>query len=274
MNCKALLVSTLSLLLVAAYAAAQPADLTAPPYPDRKPADAHAFSPPMTGEGYGVDSYTAIVIAPVEFQPYGPSLGYTSYPGGHIGAQTGDGFRYFHAPVHIPTGARIHGLVGVYYDNSVSGYVKLILRHWTCPGNAACTDTDLVDVTSPIAGTPGYATFEPEISPPLTWINFGEPINNINYANLILFFSEATSDLRIGPVGVFISRQVSPAPAVASFIDVPTNHWAFQHIEALAASQITAGTGGGYFSPDANVTRAQMAVFLAKALGLFWFDYP
>jgi hypothetical protein len=30
------------------------------------------------------------------------------------------------------------------------------------------------------------------------------------------------------------------------------------------------GCGGGNFCPDAAVTRGQMAVFLAKALGLHW----
>ncbi len=72
--------------------------------------------------------------------------------------------------------------------------------------------------------------------------------------------------------GVFAAYrlQVSPAPATASFTDVPTDHWAFQGIEALAASGITRGCGGSKFCPDDNVTRAQMAVFLSKALGLHW----
>ena len=39
--------------------------------------------------------------------------------------------------------------------------------------------------------------------------------------------------------------QVSPAPAVATFNDVPTSDFGFQYIEALVASGITGGTGGG-----------------------------
>jgi hypothetical protein len=62
--------------------------------------------------------------------------------------------------------------------------------------------------------------------------------------------------------------QVSPAPASATFADVPTSHPFFQFVEALAASGITAGCGGGNFCPDAPITRGQMAVFLAAALGL------
>ena len=45
---------------------------------------------------------------------------------------------------------------------------------------------------------------------------------------------------------------------------------AWPHIEALASSGITVGCGAGVFCPDATLTRRQMAVFLAKALGLDW----
>jgi hypothetical protein len=41
----------------------------------------------------------------------------------------------------------------------------------------------------------------------------------------------------------------------------------FQFIEALYASGITGGCGAGNYCPDNPVTRGQMAVFLAKALG-------
>jgi hypothetical protein len=62
--------------------------------------------------------------------------------------------------------------------------------------------------------------------------------------------------------------QVSPAPSMATFNDVPTDDPGFQYIEALAASGITQGCGGGNYCPDVTVTRRQVAVFLAKALGL------
>jgi hypothetical protein len=65
-------------------------------------------------------------------------------------------------------------------------------------------------------------------------------------------------------------RSVSPAPGTATFADVPVSDGAFQYIEALVASGVTAGCGGGNFCPDATLTRRQMAVFLSKALGLHW----
>ena len=74
----------------------------------------------------------------------------------------------------------------------------------------------------------------------------------------------------IGAVRINWRRQVSPAPLVATFNDVPTSHPQFQFVEALAASGVTAGCGGGNYCPNASLTRGQMAVFLAKALGLHW----
>lgn len=62
--------------------------------------------------------------------------------------------------------------------------------------------------------------------------------------------------------------QVSPAPGSATFPDVPVSDFGFQYVEALAASGITGGCGGGLYCPDNPVTRRQMAIFIAKALGL------
>ena len=66
------------------------------------------------------------------------------------------------------------------------------------------------------------------------------------------------------------TTSLSPATGTATFGDVPTTHLFFQYVEALAAAGITSGCGGGNFCPDAAVTRGQLAVFLAKALGLHW----
>jgi hypothetical protein len=63
---------------------------------------------------------------------------------------------------------------------------------------------------------------------------------------------------------------VSQAPGTPTFNDVPGSDPAYQFVEALAASGITSGCGNGNFCPDAALTRRQMAVFLAKALGLHW----
>ena len=78
------------------------------------------------------------------------------------------------------------------------------------------------------------------------------------------------ADVALGGVRITWHRQVSPPPATATFPDVPTNHPFFQYVEALNAAGITAGYGNGNFGVNDPITRGQMAVFLAKALGLHW----
>jgi hypothetical protein len=50
------------------------------------------------------------------------------------------------------------------------------------------------------------------------------------------------------------------------FADVPAAHPFAAWIEELAALGVTGGCGGGNYCPESPVTRAQMAVFLLKAL--------
>ena len=104
----------------------------------------------------------------------------------------------------------------------------------------------------------------------------GHTVDNLNcsYSVRVVF-----SQPQIGCFGAALQvqkfrvtwvRQVSPAPAVATFNDVPTSHPFFQFVEALSKSGITGGCGGGNYCPDQPLTRGQMAVFLAKGLGLAW----
>lgn len=57
-----------------------------------------------------------------------------------------------------------------------------------------------------------------------------------------------------------------PRAALSRFADVPPDHPFWGYVEALAASGITAGCGGGNFCPDTLVNRAQMSVFLGRAI--------
>jgi hypothetical protein len=85
-------------------------------------------------------------------------------------------------------------------------------------------------------------------------------------------FSGSPHPLGLGGVRITWRREVSPHEASPVFSDVPLDDAARRYIEALAASGITAGCGPGVYCPDASLTRRQMAVFLAKALGLHWVD--
>ncbi len=93
--------------------------------------------------------------------------------------------------------------------------------------------------------------------------------NNLDHQYVLTVEQDASARPQFfGGVEVWWHRTVSPAPAVATFADVPTSHVFFQFVEALAASGITGGCGNGNFCPDAPITRGQMAAFLSKALGL------
>jgi hypothetical protein len=53
-----------------------------------------------------------------------------------------------------------------------------------------------------------------------------------------------------------------------SFSDVAADAWYERAVSFIAAREITTGTGGGYFSPEAKLTRGQFIVMLMKAYGL------
>lgn len=109
--------------------------------------------------------------------------------------------------------------------------------------------------------TPGCATFPVNMVP--------ETINNLNNNYIIDVSSGPTSSTRFKAVRVNYRLQVSAAPATATFPnDVPTSHPFFRFVEAMAASGLTGGCGPGSFCPDTPVTRGQLSVFLASALGL------
>ena len=104
----------------------------------------------------------------------------------------------------------------------------------------------------------------------LTLTTFSVPFTQKNAENRMAILVTPSSTVKINGLVIGYQLQVSPAPATATFNDVPTSDFAFQYIEALAASGITGGCGGGNYCPDTFVTRRQMAIFISKALGLQW----
>jgi hypothetical protein len=54
--------------------------------------------------------------------------------------------------------------------------------------------------------------------------------------------------------------------AIPYFSDVPDTHWAFNYIQKMFEDGITTGCGGSNYCPGNNVTRAQMAAFMMRAL--------
>ncbi|AFZ11209.1 S-layer domain-containing protein [Crinalium epipsammum PCC 9333] len=74
--------------------------------------------------------------------------------------------------------------------------------------------------------------------------------------------------LTTGTVTPIVAPLLLPTPAFAqstSFSDVPSNYWANDFIQALAARNIIAGFTDGTFRPETPVTRAQFAAMISKA---------
>lgn len=82
-------------------------------------------------------------------------------------------------------------------------------------------------------------------------------------------------------MAVFIARAVAggdakvPAPSGRpTFSDVGIDHWAYKYIEFLNKLGVAGGYPDGQYHPEYKVTRDQMAVFMARAIGLEPFDNP
>jgi|GEM_PF-1313356 len=190
-----------------------------------------------------------------------------SQSGGDQFADDGNGYRfllsttsggYMGAPVQLPAGAMIDAIGGsicsgmtgtmtvALFDGEVFGNLIEMLGSFTSFPNGLC-DVEETAVNQPYGQT---------LEHPLYFVIHWE--------------GPMDGTLRFNDVYVRYHLTVSPAPGVATFGDVPTNHPFFQYVEALAASGVTAGCGNGNFCPDQPLTRGQMAVFLSKALGLSW----
>jgi hypothetical protein len=74
-------------------------------------------------------------------------------------------------------------------------------------------------------------------------------------------------------MAVYISRalaggdeHVPTGPATATFSDVPTDHWAYRWVEYAVDNDIVQGYDDATYRPALEVDRAQMAVFIARAI--------
>jgi hypothetical protein len=94
--------------------------------------------------------------------------------------------------------------------------------------------------------------------------------NSMNNYDISVAVTGTDATTRFQAVRIAYMLQISPAPGMATFSDVPVGAPFFQEIEALAAAGISAGFGDGTFRPNNPVTRGAVAAFLARALGLHW----
>jgi hypothetical protein len=208
---------------------------------------------------YGTAAKTFLALTPWDFHPVVSNTTYqlNNTAIGQTKSRTG-GSQLFKAPVHLPAGALVTEVETVFCDtSSVAGFSSSLLIQPRMAVGSFVTIANSTNVEAPgcVDRTATFAT----------------PVqidNNANSYHVEIFMGAADTTIQFGSARVGYVLQVSPAPAVATFSDVPTSHPFFQHVEALARSGITSGCGSGNFCPDAPLTRGQMAVFLSIGLGL------
>jgi hypothetical protein len=220
------------------------------------PAQLNSFAriQPMEG-GYGIADYSFISISASGFAPNGSNISGIDFSG-NKSYTSGNTIQY--ANVELPQGANIDGMTVWGTDGDAASNILFELRRFNIESPA----TSVVVASHTSSGTGNVALF---VASAVT-----EHVDNYR-RNYGVWVNNSSSLNSFRGVTIWFHRRILPAPASASFEDVPTGHGFFQFVEALKASGITTGcTDATHFCPDLAVTRGQMAAFLARALGLHW----
>lgn len=206
-----------------------------------------------------VDPTVTTLLAP----SFGPRLSADAYE------EDLDGWRntltagpaIFRAGLDVPTGARLTAFELEACDTDAAADVSARLLECGSGPSLLCTPvTGASVITTSAAGCARFLS-----------TSVDHVVDNRLFSYMVeVTDPSATTTTTFRSVRVSWKRQVSPAPAQATYADVPPGHFAFRYVEALARAGITGGCAPTQFCPDAAVSRAQMAVFLAVALGLHW----
>jgi len=142
---------------------------------------------------------------------------------------------------------------------------------------AAVTGTLLLDPDfsgSPITGVPPLEvsftnrTLSPE--PVVSWLwDFGDGMTSAAYEPVHTYDSPGTYTVSLTAVTATQSAtrtRTAYVTAYDGFRDVPPDHWAYDSIMACYRAHIVAGYADGYYRPEVTVSRAQMAVFISRAV--------
>ena len=211
---------------------------------------------------YGTSHISYQRIGLTEFTPADSSMTYTDsalFAGPFSRYPTNaNGSGEFFATVHLPSGALVEAIEFDYCDTNADSDLAFIVESTSYTGE---NGVPLAILTS--SGSAGCAFSVADLS-----ANPFQMDNNHTQLVLVAIIPTQDGTLSISGAIVRYFLQVSPAPKAPDFNDVPPTDFGYQYIEALFASGITGGCGGGSYCPDSPVTRRQMAIFLAKALGL------
>ncbi len=258
------LASSLGAAVVRAQAPALPI-LDAPP-PVRPEPDLQkdlASGKPVSPRDYGAGNINILQIPAAAFVPFDTTWTHDSW--GYFYPTSTNINAHAWAPLSLPSGANIE-YVDLYYDD-IDGTNDASAKILAFTGSGPVGSSVVGNVASSSGNSGrGYASSFP----------FAYTVNDdVQYrggAQLVVQVYLPSTALGFKAVDIWWTRQISPAPETATFADVPTNHPYFRVIEALAASGITSGCGGGNFCPNGTVTRQEVAKFLVRALGLYWQD--
>lgn len=214
-----------------------------------------------SGPAYGTTSRILYHVGFDEFAPEASMYNYSTVSvNTHLG-RISNGPVFFSASPHIPSGALLTYLELDYCDiNNGGQHMDLLLSSCDFLG-ADCLP--LGEITTAALSGDGCGFIPLDLTPQ----NF--TLDN-NARELVLRLGMSSGNVTNVLIGAYVGYklQVSAGPAVATFTDVPTTSPLFKFVEALVAAGITAGCGGGNYCPNTPITRGQMAVFLATALGL------
>jgi hypothetical protein len=175
------------------------------------------------------------------------------------------GAGWYYAQITLEPGSRISHFSCHFVDSHPVDDVEFRWFRWTTDFAGGGSSSLTLDAFT-TAGTPGLG-YEFLVPPSgQETMHVYDPATD----DLILDYLvvRLTPNVAFSGCYAFYSRQVAPAPAVATFSDVPTNHPYFRFVEALVSTGVTAGCGGGLYCVNAPITRGEMAVFLAVALGM------
>jgi hypothetical protein len=233
-----------------------------------------ALSDERTGslrpQEFGISEEATYSLGPHDFQVHPDIANEAFFSDGYIVCDYGINFCSLAAPIHLPSGTRITSVQAFYYDNRPGSQDPEFSLYRFGLANPEVAQTLVAGgPTSSFDG--GYTSFELPVAADGAVVDNGSYFYSFR-ARLRQHTSDSTEQHRLVGVAIRYVRQVSPAPPSATFDDVPSNHPYFRHIEALFDSGITAGCSAvpPMFCPDRAITRGEMAVFLAKALGLHW----
>ena len=219
-----------------------------------------APAPVATTPDFGINDFEVVTLSSYDFHEFratGAVTGVNDDANGFSWA-TGGTNKLFLASIPLPAGAVVDSF-GLRYCDSVgtSSFFGVLYDVFADGSFNTVATTTFPDSGCALMYSPAGTGY-------LWSANSGHSLD------LYIFQQgpDVAGEVKFRGAEVRFKRSVSPAPLVATFPDVPTSDFGFQYIEALAASGITGGCGGGLFCPDGNVTRRQMAIFIAKALAL------